>query len=141
MINFSVIRSTRQLDTLIAELRGRRLPFKIALQDVYAARSVQFNDYYWGFIVTPVAEKTGHSTLKVHEGFKTMFNYGPDFIYNKKTKRYEIVISAKTTTTMHWKDYWNYCLQCRAYAEIELSVTCLLPDEVFIPELICEAEL
>lgn len=140
-MDFSVIRSTRQLDTLIAKLRERRLPFKVALQDIYPMRSVQFNDYYWGFIISPVAEKTGHSTDEVHEAFKAKYNFGPEFTYNKELKRWEIVVDARSTTVLNWKEYWDYCAKCRAHAEIDLGVTCLLPDEVFINELIFEAEL
>lgn len=134
-MDFFVIRNKRQVDELCNRLKERRLPFKCALQDIYPVRSVDFNDYLWGFIYTPIAEATGHSPEEVHEAYKKKYNFRFDFEYNETTKRWEIVIGVGSTTTLSTKEIWDYAAQVRSDAEVELHIILMLPNECFIPEL------
>jgi len=121
-------------------MKERRLPFKAALQDMYPKRSIDLNDYLWGFIYTPIANHTGHSPIEVHEECKRTYNHRFDFQYNPDTKREEIVFGVGSTTTMDMKDMWDYAARIRADAELDLHITLLLPNEAWIDELNFEYE-
>ncbi|NMC39547.1 MAG: hypothetical protein GYA43_00015, partial [Bacteroidales bacterium] len=54
-MDFFVIRNRKQLMELVDLMEKHRLPFKCAIDDIYPVRSVDFNDYLWGFIYTPIA--------------------------------------------------------------------------------------
>jgi hypothetical protein len=135
VMDLLIIRNKSQLKFLTDLLSERRLPFKVALQDIYPIRSVDFNDYLWGFIYTPIAEATGHSPEEVHEECKRKYNFKWDFEYNEATKKYEIVIEAGSTTKLNTKEMWDYAAKIRAEAELELHIILMLPNESFIPEL------
>ena len=76
MIDYHVIRSKRQFQSLVEQLNKRRLPFKVAIQDIYPKRSLDLNDYLWGFIYSPIAHHTGHTPEEVHEYYKRLFTIG-----------------------------------------------------------------
>ena len=139
-MDFFVIRNHRQLTELCENLQKRRLPCKVALQDIYPKRSIDLNDYLWGFIYTPIAEYTGHSIIEVHEGYKKLFNFRVDFEYNTKTKKYELAVEVGSTTTLDMKECWDYASKIRADAELDLHLTLHLPNECFIPEMDFEFE-
>ena len=134
-MDFLIIRNKRQLLNLKELLDERRLPFKIALQNIYPTRTVEFNDYLWGFIYTPIAEFTGHTPEEIHEICKKRYNFRYDFKFNDKTKKYEFAVGVGSTTTLDQKEIWDYAARIRADAEIELHLTLHLPNEAFIPEL------
>ena len=134
-MDFFVIRNKSQLAGLIDQLNARRLPFKLMLDDIYPPRSVDFNDYLWGFIYTPIALETGHTPEEIHEICKRRFNFRHDFEYNDNRKRYELVVSAGSTTELNTKEIWDYAMKIRAEAEIELHLTLHLPNESFVKEL------
>lgn len=140
-MEFAVIRNNRQRDLLLASLKDRRLPFKVAVQDIYPVRSVDFNDYYWGFLITPIAEFTGHSPDEVHEECKKRFNLVADFKWSDDHKRWEIIIETGSTTELNSKQMWEYAARIRAEAEIDLGLTLALPNETFVNELNFEKEL
>ena len=140
MVDLFVIRNRRQLQDMIDLLKDKRLPFRIAFQEIYPLRSVEFNDYLWGFIYTPIALFTGHTPEEVHEECKRKYNFKHDFVFNNETKRYDLVLAKGSTTAMSTKDIWEYAMQIRAEAEIELHITLPLPNEAFIPELNFEHE-
>jgi len=134
-MDFFVIRNKKQASDLAKMLLERRLPYKVAVQDIFPARSVDFNDYLWGFIYTPIAVATGHSPEEVHEACKRKYNFRYDFEFNDKKNKYELVVKAGSTTTLDVKEIWDYAAKIRAEAEIELHLTLHLPNEAFVPEL------
>lgn len=134
-MDYFVIRNKQQLSKLIEGLQARRLPFKCVVDDIYPVRSVDFNDYLWGFIYTPIAEETGHTPEEVHEICKRRFNFRHDFEYNRERGRYELVVGVGSTTEMNTKEIWDYAMKIRAEAEIELHITLHLPNESFVNEL------
>lgn len=139
-MDFYVIRSKRQLLELFDYLKGRHLPFKLAIQDIYTKRSVDLNDYIWGCLYTPIAKATGHDILEIHEAFKKRYNFRYDFIYDSKVKKYKLSLGVGSTTVLDYKECWDYAAKIRAEAELELHLTLQLPKEAFIPELDFEFE-
>lgn len=134
-----IIRNQRQNEELRDRLLKRRLPYAIAIKDIYPKRSVDLNAYLWHCVYKPIAKFTGHSIKEVHDGYKHLFNLRYDLIYNSKLKTYELK-SEDTTTTLSYQELWDYAMQVRADAELELSLTLELPNEAFIPELNFEFE-
>ena len=134
-MDFGVVRNKRQVLALCERIMQRRIPFKYALQSIYPIRSIEFNDYLWGFIYTPIAEATGHTPDEVHEECKRRHNFKYDFVYNPHTGKYDISLGTHSTTQLDTKHCWDYALKIRAEAEIELHLTLALPNESFIPEL------
>ncbi len=134
-MDYFVIRNKKQALELSRLLQERRLPYKVAVQDIFPARSVDFNDYLWGFIYAPIAECTGNSPEEVHEAYKRKFNFKHDFVYDTKTRKYKLIIESGSTTMLNTKEIWDYAARIRADAEIELHITLMLPNESFVPEL------
>lgn len=134
-MELSVIRNKKQLQHLIEMLSEKRLPFKVALQDVYPGRSVDFNDYLWGYIYTPIATETGSTPEEVHEECKRRYNFKYDFEFNDLTRKYDLVVKSGSTTKLDVKEMWDYAAKIRAEAELELHIILMLPNETFVPEL------
>lgn len=140
-MDLAVIRNNRQRDELIASLKERRLPFTVALQDIYPIRSVDFNAYYWGVVIQAVADYTGHTIEEIHETYKRLFNLRMEFWFNQRTRLWEIVARVGSTASLNNKEFALYVMKVRADAQLELGIVIPLPDEVYINELIFEAEL
>lgn len=117
-------------------IKQMRLPFKYAFQNIYPTRSPESNRYYWGVVVKYISESTGHSPMEVHEAYKKKFLFQYDFIYHPVHHEYMFWIGPiDSTAKLDEKQIWDYILQVRAEAEIELHITIPLPNECFIPEL------
>jgi hypothetical protein len=134
-VETGVIRNKQQALDLIECIKQMRLPFKFAFQEIFPIRSVDYNDYLWGYIYTPISAHTGHTPEEVHERCKVMFNFKYDFEFNHDTKKYDIVLCVGSTTKMDTKVIWNYALAVRAWAETEYHLCLHMPSESFIPEL------
>ena len=140
-MDFAVIRNNRQRDMLIEAIKERRLPFRIALQNLYPKRSIDFNAYYWGIVLKIISDYTGHTQEELHETFKRRYNFRHDFKYSKRTGKWKLVSKVDSTTATDSQEYAEYVLRIRADAEIELHLTIPLPNEAFVPELAFETEL
>jgi hypothetical protein len=95
----------------------------------------------WGFVYEPIALLTGHTAEEVHDECKRKFNWRYDFEYNGEKRCWEFVMGVGSTTELDMREAWDYAARIRAEAQVELGITILLPDEVWIDELIFEAEL
>jgi len=140
-MDFAVIRNNRQRERLIEMLKERRLPFRLAVQDLYPVRSIDFNAYYWGVVLKMISDFTGHTQEEVHDACKRRYNFRHDFKYSKKTGKWKLVSKVDSTTATFSREFMEYVMKVRADAEIELHVTIPLPNEVFQPELAFETEL
>lgn len=140
-MDFAVIRSNRQREKLIEAIKERRLPFRVALQDLYPVRSIDFNAYYWGVVMKMISDETGHTQEEVHEACKVRYNFRHDFKYFKKSGKWKLVSKVDSSTAMFSREFMEYVMRVRADAEIELHLTIPLPNEVFVPELNFETEL
>ena len=140
-MDFAVIRNNRQRERLIEAIQERRLPFRVALQNLYPVRSVDFNAYLWGVVYYYISLETGHTQIEVHEACKVRYNFRHDFKYSKKTGKWKLVSKVDSSTAMFSKEFMEYVMRVRADAEIELHITIPLPNEEFKPELAFETEL
>jgi hypothetical protein len=134
-MDFFVIRSKEKAEELCRMIMHKSLPFKVALQEIYPTRSLESNDYYWGFVVTPVAEATGQDPDEVHEEWKRKFNFKGEIRYNRRTKKMQWYVGAGSTTELTDREIWEYIMKCRAEAELDLHLTIMMPNETFIREL------
>ena len=134
-MDVSIIRNKRQVDDLCNLLKVRRIPFKIAIQDIFPTRSLESNNYYWGIVLAYASDATGHTAEEIHEICKVRHNFKYDIEYNSETKQYEWVMGVKSTTTLDEKEIWEYIFKCRVEFELELNIIIPLPSESFIPEL------
>jgi hypothetical protein len=134
-VEYFVIKSKEKAEELCRIIRHSSLPFKFAIQEILPTRSIESNDYYWGFIVTPVANHTGHTTDEIHEIFKRMFNFKLDLRYNKRTRKMIWYVGAASTAGLDEKEIWEYIEKCRIEAWHTLEMTLLLPNEVWTNKL------
>lgn len=90
-------------------------------------RSTNQNSYYWGVVLTMIAEETKHTTEECHEFMKSMF-LPREF---KKIGGVEKEIQ-KSTTTLSTSEFEDYLEQIRAFAasDEELHLVIPLPNEV-----------
>ena len=140
-MDFAVIRNNRQRERLIEALGSRRLPFRIAIQDLYPVRSVDFNAYLWGVVYYYISLETGHTQEEVHDACKRRYNFRHDFKYSKKTGKWKLVSKVDSSTAMFSREFMEYVMRVRADAEIDLHITIPLPNETFTPQLAFETEL
>lgn len=140
-MDLTVIRSNRQRESLITFLKERRLPFKLALDDIYPPRSIDLNAYYWGVVLKYISDESGHDVIECHDGYKRKFNCKIDFKINGDTGIYEPVFEVGSTTELNNKEFCDYIFQVRADGEMEHHIVIPLPNEAFVPELVFKNEL
>lgn len=134
-MDFYVLRNKKMVDELCERLKERRLPFKVALQDIYPLRSLDANSYLWGIVYSAIADETGHSIDEIHEHYKRLYNLKQQFRYNPRTKKMQFYIGTASTTTLNEKEFWEYIMRVVSDAELFLRILIPLPNEVFINEL------
>ena len=130
-MEYGVIKSKDKAEELCRMIMQSSLPFKFAIEEVLPIRSIESNDYYWGFIVTPVANFTGHTPDEIHEIFKRMFNFKLEMRYNKKTRKMIWYIGAASSAGLNDREIWEYIEKCRIEAWHTLGMVLLLPNEVW----------
>lgn len=135
MMDVYVIRNKRQFLKLSELLGNRRLPFRIAVQDIYPLRSLESNKYYWGIVLKAISDYTGHTQEECHEAYKRMFNFRYDLEYNSITGCYEWVMGVKSTASLDDREIWDYIMKVRADAELDMHITIQMPNETFVNEL------
>jgi hypothetical protein len=116
-------------------LNQRRLPLKIALDDIYPPRSMDFNAYYWGVVLKYISDESGHDIIECHEGYKQKFSLRIDFEFNTDKSIYEPVFGVGSTAEMNMRVFSDYVFRVRVDGELEHHIIIPFPSEVFIPEL------
>ena len=134
MIEYHVIRNKKSLKEFADRLNEKRLPLKIAVQEIEPVRDLPVNNYLWGIVYTTIAEATGNDIESVHEGYKRKFRFRHDFRYNKKLDRYEFILATQSTASEGRYELWNYIMQVRADAEIDCRIVIPMPNEVFVTD-------
>ena len=126
-MELAAIRNNKQREALLDHLKGYRLPFKIAIQEVHPNRSLDANAYYWGVVIKMIADAMGEVPARVHNEFKKMFllEYAPDK-NNKWSTR------VRSTTELGDQEYMLYVLKVRTTAMIHLGIDIPLPNEVIL---------
>ena len=134
-MDLTVIRNKKQLLNFIELLNNRRLPFKIAVEDLYPLRSLDLNAYLWGVVYKYISQETGQSIDSIHDGYKRKFNLRIELVYNQAKGIYEPILETGSTATLNNKEFVDYIFAVRADAEIELHICIPNPNESFVPEL------
>lgn len=134
-MDFFVVRNKKQATDLAEMLLKRRLPYKVAIQDVFPLRSLQSNAYYWGIVLAFISDASGHTQLECHEAYKVKYNFRYDIEYNPETKQFDWNMGVKSTTILDEKEIWEYIFKVRVDGELEHHIIIPLPNECFIPEI------
>ena len=138
-MELTVIRNKAQLQAFKDNLDQKRLPLKLAVQQIHPGRTVDANDYLWAVVYVTIAEATGSDKDSVHEAYKMKYNFGHEFFYNKKMDRYGVKYGTKSTAGLDMVEFWDYIFKVRADAEIS-GIVIPMPNEVFSNELNFEKE-
>ena len=134
MIEYHTIRNRKMLQELKERLDEKRLPYNVAIQGIEPVRSLDVNNYLWGIVYTTIAEATGSDVDAVHAAYKKRFRFRHDFKYNKKLDRYEFVLATQSTASAGQYELWQYIMQVRADAELEIDIVVPMPNEVFVTD-------
>lgn len=133
-MNTQVVRNMAQLEEVIRQLKELGPPLVIASQRVGVTRSTDANEYLWGVVYKTISEATGQDALKIHEGYKKMFNFRYDFRFNKKKNMFE-VFPTDSTANLFSRDFWNFIMKVRADAEVDMNIMIPMPNELFTEQL------
>lgn len=86
-------------------------------------RSVPFNNYYWGFVVAPMAEHCGYTPDEMHEellgsyfGWETR-----EFMGHKREVPRRTTTSPETLTTTEMQDYVYHCQRVAAQMNVPIQ--------------------
>ncbi len=130
-----VIRNKRQLLMLCEMLEKRRLPLKVAVEDIYPIRSLDLNAYYWGVVLKYISDASGHDVIECHEGYKKRFSPDIRFDLSQDKGIYEPVFDIGSTADMNVRVFADYIFHVRVDGELEHHIIIPLPSEAFVPEL------
>lgn len=87
-------------------------------------RTTNQNSYYWGVVLSMLAEHTGHTAEEMHEIFKGMF-LPRKFV---RVARRDVEIR-RSTTELSTEEFEDYQERIRAFAAQELGFRIPLPHE------------
>jgi hypothetical protein len=130
-----IIRNKSQLKFLTDLLSERRLPLRIAVDDIYPIRSLDMNAYYWGIVLKYISDESGHSVDECHDAYKRKFNLKIELEFNDLKGIYEPVFGVGSTAELDKQQFFDYIFRVRCDGEMEHHVVIPLPNECFIPEL------
>lgn len=82
-------------------------------------RSPEANRYYWGCVVTPLAEFCGYTREEMHEALKERF------LRDRENER-DGLIRLRSTTGLDTKEFSDFVTHCQRLAA---ELGCTLPDE------------
>lgn len=107
------------INRYLSTRNGKAVELKLARP--VDTRSQRQNRFYWGVVLTTIADATGNTTEDLHEHFKAVFL--PRRFVTLAGKETEV---AKTTTKLSTDEFSKYLQQIAAFAASELGIT--LPD-------------
>ncbi len=110
------------LGDFLARFDGKAMTVEISKPA--STRSLKQNAYYWGVILTIIAQETGHSTEEIHLALKDMFL--PRKFLTLGSREVEI---RKTTVDLTPTEFSTYIEQIRAWAAQELACSIPSPNE------------
>lgn len=119
-----VLTDKARFEAGLAKLEGREVELTIRKPD--QQRTLAENRYYWGVIVSMLAEEIGIVPDDAHELLKGMFLKAGVEV---EGRRYEIV---RSTASLSVSEFEKYCEQCRTWAASELGCVIPLPGEIIL---------
>ena len=98
----------------------------ITLEKYRKARSLNQNSYYWGGVLPPISEHTGHSSYELDKIFEVMF--APRIIKNLGDKEITRIKHCKELNTGEFTEYIE-----RVVAEASnLGISVMTPDQYYV---------
>lgn len=101
---------------------------EIVVRGAKSDRSNPQNRYYWGVVISLIADHTGVDQMDLHEILKNKFLREVVCFQTKTGKQLEIV--GRSTTELKTNEFEEYLAQVRAWAGAELGIAIPLPNEV-----------
>lgn len=118
------LNNRRRISQYLHSIVGKAV--QITIEPVRNTRSQNQNRYYWGVVIKMISVRTGHTDEEVHAILASKFlKEGVDF----RGKRYEVVKSTTSLTTIGFEDYLE---KCRTFAAIDLELIIPLPNEIVV---------
>lgn len=113
-----------ELEEVVSKIRQQvkegNAAYILEIYKAKAKRSLNQNSYYWGVVVTILADETGYTIDEVHQELGGMF-----LRYVKSGKEF-----VRSTATLDTLEFEKYLEQCRKWAWNDLNITIPLPNEV-----------
>ena len=121
------INSDKDKQSLINYLKELGNDYLVDVKKQRNNRSNMQNNYYWACIVQPLANELGYFPDEMHDSLKVKFaSEWQSIDINDKQIGLQTVNS---TARMNTKDFEIYADQIRIWAQTELGVRLMLPNE------------
>ncbi len=117
----------RTFQRLAAQLRDGH--YELSVLRLRAARSQQFNRYYWGVVVAALAEHTGYTPDELHEVLKQKFLPHVLALLDGNGEVKGEFVMGGSTRTLKTDEFMAYVEQVRRFASEELDVYIPDPNE------------
>lgn len=104
------------MDRFLGAYKGPTVMLKLSKPQ--SVRSLNANAFYWGVVISEIAQHTGHSAEEIHLAVKDLFL--PRKFLKLGTREVEV---RKTTTDLSPTEFSAYVEQVRAWAAQELGLT------------------
>jgi AraC-like DNA-binding protein len=106
-------------NTMLKSIEGE--PIVVQIIKAHKTRSGEQNGWYWGCVLSLIAEHTGDSVYELHEVFKRMFLPPVTKEFAGKTFR-----MPGSTAELSKPEFYEYVERIRAFAAQELGIN--VPD-------------
>jgi hypothetical protein len=122
VIDFDSQEDKAKLFSLLKHLKGRHA---VGIKKDRKTRSLAENRYYWGIILTYIADETGYSKEEAHQIFGRMF-----LRYDKQMPDGTTEAFVRSTTSLNTMEMEEYLEKIRIFALSELGTYIPLPNEI-----------
>ena len=122
-----VIKCDKDKQTLINYLKELGNDYLVDVKKQRNNRSNMQNNYYWACIVQPLAEELGYFPDELHDTLKIKFS--SEWQSVEINERQIGLQTVNSTARMNTKDFEIYADQIRIWAQTELGIRLMLPNE------------
>jgi len=103
---------------------------EIEVHRLKATRSVQMNRFYWGPVLGTLADYTGHSTVELHDHFKTTLIPVEVLLADSRGEVKSSSVIPGSTRKMTTDEFWEYVTRIIVIAG---ELGCEIPDPSGMP--------
>jgi hypothetical protein len=122
VIDFDSQEDKAKLFGLLKHLKGRHA---VGIKKDRKTRSLAENRYYWGIVLTYLAEETGYTKEETHQLMQRMF-----LRYDKEMSNGTSESFVRSTTSLNTLEMEEYLEKIRIFAISELGTYIPLPGEI-----------
>ena len=122
-----MIKCDKDKQTLINYLKELGNDYLVDVKKQRNNRSNMQNNYYWACIVQPLAEELGYFPDELHDTLKIKFS--SEWQSVEINERQIGLQTVNSTARMNTKDFEIYADQIRIWAQTELGIRLMLPNE------------